>query len=220
MLTALAAILGACQSEAGHLNRIGKAFDRDWQEVLPPGPAGIPLPTVTGVGRAWALCQATEEKIMNYEPAELAERELAAYQRLLSSLTERRQYLRQLQNDPGAYNLGAHLQSVLSTAPAPAADPWPVVDTLLHQSASFYDQAKKILQSPEYDPTLQAIAQQEQTLSWLEDELPGTLRNAPLDDARINKLEAGITKARFAVKDYLAYCRSLAFEHQDSLLNR
>ncbi len=220
MMFGLAIGLFSCQSDADRLNQIEQAFDTDWQTAIPAGPAGLPLPTADGVRQAWELCRATEKKIKEFQPQSLAGAGAAAYQHLQSSLTERRNYLRQLREDPGIYNLGMHLRSAFPAGPETVDDTWQTVDSLLHQSASFFDQAKRILENPEYDPTLQAIAEQEETLSWLENELPGTLRQYPPDNLQIEKLEAGITKARFAVKDYLAYCRSLAFEYQDSLLNR
>lgn len=220
MLCLLLIVLQSCRSVDHRLKRIEQSFHNQWEVALPSGPGGQPLPDAEAVKNAWQLCNVTERKLAAFDPERLQPATRSHLMRFRSEVNDRRAFLLRLRHNPASYNLGEHLQFLLNQETTLTESRWMAIDSLLHRSDDYYDQAKKILETPEYSYTLAAIAKQQQTLSWLNQDLLDSLDHSSLDDRQKNSLRAGIVKAGFAVKDYLAFCRSLAIESQDSTFQR
>lgn len=98
------------------------------------------------------------------------------------------------QKDPSLYNLGLRLQATADT------NAW---EKYLDEAPKYYQQARKKLLAP--DPLLcdSAIQQHIRSITFLQT-LAATQEKARLDRK--------ISRACFYMKDYLAWCRSSAFE--------
>ena len=137
----------------------------------------------------------------------------------VSSLSTRLQtaqdHLLSQQKDPSVYNLGLRLRELL-----PPDRPFEMsqLDNLqkhLEQAATYYRQAKQKLHEPLPAQCDSAIAQHISSITYLREELGKKIAGSDLPKVMSKQLEHKINQSCMYMKDYLAWCRSMAFEARD-----
>lgn len=119
-------------------------------------------------------------------------------------------------HNPAHYNIFLIALDSLSRPNAPLTTKLKSVQTVLSKAAPYYTSARSYLSNPDPIFTQQAIAEHLEALHFLNYTLPDSIAvsNLPLKERK--KMEKVILMASFQVKLYLAYCRSILFEHIDA----
>lgn len=141
----------------------------------------------------------------------------ACFDRTVAALGLLEKHLYALRSDPALYNIGEHLKRSLADRVRPLNERLNIIKTQMELSGDYYNAAKRNLQKPDPDRTGDALQNQMLTLDFLDTELTAALQAAALSSHEKEAFQKVLTKARMEVKDYLAFCRSLQFEHRDSL---
>lgn len=147
----------------------------------------------------------------------LPEEERQALSRAMEEAAAR---IQQYRHDPSTYNLGGALKQVLAAKQAPLARRLKAIKMQMEQAPRYYGYAKANIHAPIPERCRLAAEKQRLTLDFLSNELQDSLGRLERNEAEARQFQATVEKARIAVKDYLAFCESLYFEHQDSLINR
>lgn len=140
------------------------------------------------------------------------------FTRLEQSITKQLRILHTLQTDPSVYNLGGEMKAMLVNDSIPLDGRLLRIGQLLKDADSYYLTAKVNLIQPHPDKTVLAMQKQLRTLNFLNSELLDSLALANLSAPEREELKTRAAQAKLAVKDYLAFCRSLLFEQRDSTL--
>lgn len=116
------------------------------------------------------------------------------------------------QNDPSVYNLGLRLRELF-----PPDRPFDMsqldnLQELLDQAATYYRQAKQKLQEPTPTQCDSAIAQHISSITYLREDFGKKIMGSDLPKVMSKQLEYKINQSCIQMKDYLAWCRSMAFE--------
>lgn len=123
-----------------------------------------------------------------------------------------------LRRDPSQYNLGGSIQNILSDTHKPITYRLDEIFYTLQKAPSYYDSAKDNIYKPIASKCRLAVQKQLLTMDFLNGSLPDSIRHAPLNATFKKELLQQIKVAKLSVKDYLAYCESLWFIHQDTIL--
>ncbi len=149
--------------------------------------------------------------------APLPEEDRRALNRALEETASRIQHYR---HDPSAYNLGGALKQVLAAEQIPLSRRLKAIKTQMEQAPRYYECAKANIFAPIPERCRLAAQKQRLTLDFLNNELQDSLGRLEPGGEEARQFQSAVEEARLAVKDYLAFCESLYFEHQDSLINR
>ena len=121
--------------------------------------------------------------------------------------------LKRQQYDPSVYNLGLRLNTLyghdqkLDTAAAVE-----MLEKYLDQAPLYYRQARQKLVSPEIAQCDSAVLQHIAGVTFLRGTLSKQLDGGQISAEKAKVLYKKIDRACFYMKDYLAWCRSAAFE--------
>jgi len=124
--------------------------------------------------------------------------------------------LPKLQKDPTLYNFGSHLQKKLQSEDTPLNKRLEQINWQLQHASQYYTLAINNLVKPDSTKFQTAIQQQLQTLRFFRSELKDSLERATLPASQQQMIRQHTYGATIAVKDYLAFCRSIWFEYQNS----
>lgn len=136
--------------------------------------------------------------------------------RLQQTIQAQLEKIKQLRSDPSLYNLGGALKQTLSQDSATLEARLLRIDQQLAEADWYYVVAKDNLWKPIPEKSNLALEKQLYTLRFLQSELRDSINASSLTETERKQLANKISQAQLAVKDYLAFCRSLQFEHQDS----
>ncbi len=138
------------------------------------------------------------------------------WNKIAQELASRKKELEQLRSDPSLYNIGGRAKVILANAKTPLNQRLTQIDAQLAKFKSYYDIAKANLRHPDIEKTQLAIRKQLLTLQFLQTELTDSLNRSTFAEPQQQKIVQHRTQAQIAVKDYIAFCRSIIFEHNDS----
>lgn len=209
-------VLTACRQESRRFADIRIRFEAlSGRASTEPATPVLPIVSRTGNGQRLSQLKALLEELETIRAERLPEPERADYHQFRNELLRLRDQLITQQYDPALYNLGGELMPLLADTLRPVAERNRLLSRYLAQAPAYYDSAKAILRTPDPGRLQLAVRKQRKSLLLLDQELTGFL-SPPARDS----LEPLIRQARFAVKDYLAFCESLLFERRDSTLRR
>jgi hypothetical protein len=129
-----------------------------------------------------------------------------------NTLTEARKTLERLQKDPSFYDFSARLNAKLAQADGAMDQKLQTIAPLLPLAEAYYRQAKLNLRP--IDPTLcsAAVGEHIQGVSFLDQDIAKTLPPAEWSTKAKADFQKNLFQTKLALKDYLAWCRSQAFE--------
>lgn len=116
------------------------------------------------------------------------------------------------QKDPSSYNLGLRLRSLFTPDQPFEMKKLENLEKYLDQAPQYYKQAKQKLREPVPSQCDSAIAQHISSITYLRETLGAKIAVSSLPQVKIKQLDQKIRKSCFYMKDYLAWCRSMAFE--------
>jgi len=123
------------------------------------------------------------------------------------------------QTDPSQYDIWPNLLSSFLQLERSVLDSLSFFEYNLRAVAPFYQTAKAQLRSATPEKIADAIQRNRQTYLYLSQQLPEKLKKIPLEQERKAHFLNSIDEARLAVKDYIAFCKSLEFEYYDQKNN-
>ena len=127
--------------------------------------------------------------------------------------------INQLRSDPSLYNLGGVIKTILVRKNTTSEEKWQRLEQQLQEAPWYYTVAKDNLVYPDTAKTRLSIEKQLLTLQFLQTELLDSLSRSKLKEPQRQNILTQHSKAQIAVKDYLAFCRSILFESQNGVLN-
>ena len=116
------------------------------------------------------------------------------------------------QHDPSVYNLGLRLYTLYGHDQKLETAHLEMLEKHLDQAPQYYQQARQKLVSPETSQCDSAVLQHIAGVTFLRGALSKQLNSSQIPAGKTKVLDKKIKRACFYMKDYLAWCRSVAFE--------
>lgn len=211
-------LLTACGEDA--------AFRR-WEQAWEQAPKGVypeaadeAIPSAEEVGKELEQYRLLAESFQEINPDGLEISNQQRWNRYAAELKAALESREHLAEDPAAFDIGGTLSFLLKSDAGALDGRLTRVEKCLTQAPAYYETAKTLLRRPDPERTLLAIEKQLQTLRLLRDSLPALLAIAGLEEPSKERISKKAYFAKLAVKDYLAFCESLHFEHSDTTLVR
>jgi len=208
-------LLTACGEDAAF-----RRWERAWEQapkVVYPAAADEVIPSAEEVRKTLEQYHVLSESFQEINPAGLEKHNQQRWNRYAADLKAVLESREHLAEDPAAFDIGGTLESLLQMDSEMRLQR---LETCLASAPAYYETAKTLLRRPDPERTLLAIEKQLQTLRLLRDSLPALLAASRLDEASEQSFLEKTYRAKLAVKDYLAFCESLHFEHSDTTLVR
>jgi exonuclease VII large subunit len=134
---------------------------------------------------------------------------------LHARLTLAKNRLERQQIDPSVYNLGLRLQTLYSNKTTLEKTDLEKLAAELDQAGRYYDLARTKLKKPIAVRCDSAVHQHIAGITFLLSQFKPKLEKLQVSQEKISILQK-IDRTCFFMKDYLAWCRSMAFEMRDS----
>lgn len=210
----LLSILVACSPDRSSLNWLHKT-ERHWvklEKKQPEWPEMLDSTAlqnrldflVTALNKAEELTKQPLSPAIKNKLTTLSSHLQTAQDRLLSQ-----------KKDPCVYNLGSRLREQFAHDRAFEMSQMERLQEQLDQAATYYRQAKQKLREPAPARYDSAIAQHISSITYLREELGKKIMEGDLPKVMSKQLEYKINQSCMYMKDYLAWCRSMAFEARD-----
>lgn len=126
----------------------------------------------------------------------------------------------QYRSDPSLYSISAEVKKQLTRQDLSLEERLRIIGRRMDVAEEYYRAAKINIRSPLPERSQLAAHKQILGLRLLSEELPDSIRQAALPHADSRELLQKVKRTTLYVKDYLAFCESLWFEHLDSLVRR
>lgn len=138
-------------------------------------------------------------------------------QNLNARLTLAKNRLERQQIDPSVYNLGLRLQTLYLAKTTLEKTDLEKLAVDLDQAGRYYDLARTKLKKPIAESCDSAVHQHITGITFLLARLSAKLDSTKFPGEKKAFLQKKIDRACFYMKDYLAWCRSMAFELRDEI---
>jgi hypothetical protein len=135
---------------------------------------------------------------------------------LHARLTLAKNRLERQQIDPSVYNLGLRLQTLYSNKTTLEKTDLEKLAADLDQAGRYYDLARQKLKNPLVASCDSAVHQHIKSVTFLLSQLKPKLEKLQVSQEKISILQK-IERTCFYMKDYLAWCRSAAFELREEI---
>ncbi len=123
------------------------------------------------------------------------------------------------ENDPTYYDLREVLNSILNLKITKTEQYLEVVASNLKLVPEYYSAAIENLINPDQQKLQEAIAQQIQFYTILDEQIIAEFKDSNLTESQLAGLSHLILAAKLSVKDFIAFCKSKEFEYFDEALN-
>ena len=207
-------IVLACSPDRSALNWLNKT-ERHWAKLEKKQPEWAEMLDSTALESrlnflATALTKAQDWTKQSIDPA--VKNKVSALNNRLQTAQDR---LFSQKKDPTVYNLGLRLREQFSPDRPFEMSQLDNLQKHLDQAATYYRQAKQKLQEPLPAQCDSAISQHISSITYLREELGEKIVEGNLPKVMSKQLEYKINRSCLYMKDYLAWCRSMAFEARD-----
>lgn len=189
----LGLILCACSPNRSAETWIHKT-QRQWGKLEKKTPAWTEMLDSSGLAVRLQFLQNAQQEAAEWEKKPIDPLIKRKIEELKSTFQETQTRLELQQKDPSLYNLGLRLQTITDL------ESW---EKHLDEAPKYYQQARKKLSTPEPLLCDSAIQQHIRSITFLQTLAPSKEKA---------QLDRKISRACFYMKDYLAWCRSSAFE--------
>lgn len=165
-----------------------------------------------------SACAVFRSRVERIGQRKLNPEQTAAIEHAHRQLAEYESFYKELSTNPDTYNLGGYLKNTLVQASMPMPRRLPMLTAQMERADLYYAAARNNLNRPEPERARIAVRKHLHALELLDGELRDSLAGAKLDPYERETFEEALLKAKLAIKDYIAFCRSIVFEHRDSTL--
>ncbi len=211
-------LLTACGEDAAF-----RRWERAWEQApkgLYPAAADEVIPSAEEVRRELEQYRTLAESFNEIRLSALEKSNQERWNHYAAELKAALANRDHLIEDPAVFDIGGTLGALLQPDSGALDEHLPRIEKCLAHAPAYYETAKALLRRPDPERTLLAIEKQLQILRLLRDSLPALLATSRLDEASKRSFSEKAYFAKLAVKDYLAFCESLHFEHSDTTLVR
>ncbi len=218
-LLILIAVAFSCQDENERFEQYQKNFEVENQLRFGQIQHGyiMNIPRKERLFREHQFLKNTRRKLRSIEFGLLSENNQRAYQKIQNVVEQKSRRLIIYRTDPSIYNIGGELKRLLSKEDLHLAGKMDSINLVLFNSSSYYAEARNNIYRPLPAKARLGSEKQLLTLEFIQGPLLDSIAKAPTGLLLKKELMKNLEKCRLATKDYLAYCVSLWFEHQDSL---
>ena len=154
------------------------------------------------------------------DEARLNEDLIAQKKLLLQELQKEQLEWSTWKKDPSRYNAAAEIKRILAHSQMSSEEKLLAVQQTFRQSAAYYQAAKKNLVQPLPERIQLASQKQILGLQFLAEEFPKAIRKEGNDQVRTQSLIEDAQMMQVQLKDYIAFCESMWFEHLDTLYKK
>lgn len=201
-------ILNAC-SDTTRLKKLNREFDNQYKTISPIFPGWPEYVTPESLNHLSDFLEQFEYKLLAIDPQALSAEHRVEFQHLHTEFTAAQLLLQQLQTDPSHFNLPFRWQALFSNTPSSSQ-----LLALLPQlkaGTAYYQNIRPLLSNPDPQLCRKAVEEHIQTLPYLNN-LTTQIQKSALDPPQKSQLQLALTQLKIAVKDYIAWCNSQAFE--------
>jgi len=199
---------GIACSDASRLDQLYNRILRELNRPLYPGPLNLPTPMT--LQKRMAFLDAAAEDLHKIAFSSLQPFQKDRYATLRQQLAQATSEVRTLQEDPSAYHFFEAMATPLPTPPFSEETIGRMIP-LLQKIPPYYMQARQNLSSPRPDGCRKAVSGHLSAIAVLHQVLEEA-EVSTLATAQKSALGQSCEKALLAVKDYIAWCNSQAFE--------
>lgn len=202
---------GAACSDSSRIDRLYTRVLRELNRPLRPEPPALPSPEA--LQKRMAFLHTAAEDLDEMAFSSLQPPQKKQYETLRQQLAIAEAEVRSLRQDPSTYHF---FEAMAATVPNP---PFSVENLgqmipLLQKIPAYYAQARLNLNAPDPEGCRKAIAAHLSAVATLH-EILQQADTAPLTQAQKPALRRSCEEALLAVKDYIAWCNSQAFEKRN-----
>jgi hypothetical protein len=208
LLFAFLLCAGTACSDASRLNQLQARTLRELNRPLRPGPPQLPSPET--LQKRMAFLQAAAIDLDEITFSSLQPTQKKQYETLRQQLTDAEAEVRALRQDPSAYHF---FEAMAATLPSPpfSEETLGKVIPLLQKIPAYYGQARQNLTSPSLEGCRKAVSAHLSVVAILV-EIGQEAKGSTLPPSQKAMLRHSCEEALLAVKDYIAWCNSRAFE--------
>ena len=123
------------------------------------------------------------------------------------------------ETDPTYYNLYDAFASILKMKSTSIELRLEILESKLKKVPEFYAAAKENLKTPDQQKLQEAINQQIQLYFFFDQQVPDSFQDKGLTENQLIELNRLTFQAKLSTKDFIAFCKSAAFEYFDEALN-
>ncbi|WP_373549183.1 hypothetical protein [Haliscomenobacter sp.] len=204
-------ILVACSPDRSALNWLHKT-ERDWAKLENKQPEWPEMLDSEALQNRLDFLAESLGKTQNWVQKPLDAAVKTKLTALVTDLEAAQSHLETQQSDPSSYNLGLRLRSLFAPDQPFEMKKLEDLENYLDQASVYYRQAKQKLQAPAPNQCDSAVAQHIISITYLREELGAKIAESNLPNLKIKQLNQKISRSCLYMKDYLAWCRSMAFE--------
>jgi hypothetical protein len=204
-------ILVACSPDRSALNWLNKT-ERHWANLEKKQPEWPEMLDSSALQNHLIFLAAALSKAQDWTKQPLDPAVKNKVSALNSRLQAAQGHLLSQQKDPSVYNLGLRLREQFAPDRPLEMSQLDNLQKQLDRAATYYHQAKQKLQEPIPAQCDSAIAQHISSITYLREELGKKIVESELPKVMSKQLEYKINQSCMYMKDYLAWCRSMAFE--------
>ncbi len=204
-------IFSACTPDQQYQIAAG-SIKKNWQKTAYTTKEWPELLSVSEINDATLVINKSLNTLNSFQGKPLAIKLRKDEAALRNILTEARNTLERLQKDPSFYDFSARLKAKLVQAGGAMDQKLQTIAPLLPLSEAYYGQAKLNLHPT--DPTLcsAAVEGHIQAVVFLDQDIAKTLPPTEWSTKAKADFQKNLFQTKLALKDYLAWCRSQAFE--------
>jgi hypothetical protein len=123
------------------------------------------------------------------------------------------------ESDPTYYDLRETFSQILKKKSESIEQRLEIFENNLRQVPEYYSAAIENLKTPEQEKLQAAIEQQIQFYNFLDKNILPAFQKSNLTKSQLTELESLTFQAKLSLKDFIAFCKSAAFEHLNEALN-
>jgi hypothetical protein len=204
-------IFSACNPDQQYQIAAG-SIKKDWQKTVYATKEWPELLSVSEINDATLVINKSLNTLNSFQGKPIAIKLRKDEASIRNTLTEARNTLERLQKDPSFYDFSARLKAKLVQANRAMDQKLQTIAPLLPLAEAYYGQAKLNLHPS--DPTLcsAAVDGHIQGIAFLDQDIAKALPPDEWSTKAKEDFQKNLFQTKLALKDYLAWCRSQAFE--------
>lgn len=148
------------------------------------------------------------------DPSKLSLDNQRSRERSIRQVRKELQVFERMTQDPSYYDIGLPLRQILDDRTLNNQERFFLIESKLETAKLYYEIAKQHLHSPDFNKIKPAIQIQLKTYHFLQHEMIDALNIANLTPLQQKRFLSKWNAAKLAIKDYLAFCRSIEFEQR------
>lgn len=157
-----------------------------------------------------AFCQQQLETLNTFSSDDLSPENQKVQQKWKEQLEKKQKQIVVYQQEPNRYNIAKSIQKIMQDTSLKVGKQLVIIQQQLKQTPAYYEMAKANLQKPEGEYAQKAVYEHTSTFVLLSNLLPRLLQQSDWKTRQQQVFKETLETATLAVKDYIAFCRSIS----------